>query len=85
MKKHPLLENYERFFGNILESKIDPDVVKKHASGYVGTDFAKKATDEDIKQMVELMDEMTRIHNTQILPIKQQINFLRKKYKLKAI
>lgn len=59
------------------------EAIKKSMMGYVGADFAKKATNEDIIAMADLKDELAQIHNTKIKPVNDKINKLRKKYKLK--
>ena len=65
------------------KSHKDPDRIRKYAPGYVGEEFAKKASDEDLLVMVELLDEKALIINSQITPINDKINALRKKYNLK--
>lgn len=69
----------------LVISSIDPDQVRNTSPGYIGSDFAKKADDEDIIRMVELKDQKATIYNSEILPIIEQINRLRKKYKLKPM
>lgn len=59
--------------------------IRTSMQGYVGKKFASKASDEDILKMVYLNDELANIHNAKIKPLKDQINILRKKYKLKPI
>ena len=61
------------------------ETIRKSMPGYIGADFAKKAhDDDDVIGMADLKDELAAIHNSQIKPIKDKINALRKKYKLKA-
>ena len=60
------------------------DYVRKNAPGYVGTKFAKKASDEDILSMVDLKDEHAEIYNSKMKPIQDKIDALNKKYGIKA-
>jgi len=59
------------------------ELIKKSMPGFVGQDFAKKASNEDILAMADLKDELAAIHNTYVLPVNKKVNDLRKKYKLK--
>jgi hypothetical protein len=63
----------------------NPDVIRKNASGYVGTKFAKKADDHDIIKMVQLKDQSAKVYNQQLLPFHKEIGELYKKYKIKSI
>ena len=78
----------EREFGkkvneNIKEA-VSADQIRQSMSGFVGTKFAKKASDEDIMKMVGLKDKIAKIHNSEILPIQKQIDALYKQYKIKS-
>jgi hypothetical protein len=80
-----MVENFTDFVNEQNDDKSDrsPDKIRKNSPGYVGEDFAKKASDEDLLAMVELLDKHANIYNSQILPIKKSVDALRKKYKLK--
>lgn len=59
------------------------DDIKQHANGFVGgNEFTDKASDEDIVEMARLKDEYGIARNRYIIPITNQINAIRKKYKL---
>lgn len=71
---------------NLDESKTykgeTADDIRNGMPGFIGPDFAKKADDADIIKMAELMDELATMRN-KMLPTVNEINKLRKKYKLK--
>lgn len=58
------------------------DDIRSGMPGFVGMDFAKKAEDDDIIKMAELMDKHSEMKN-KMKPIVDDINKLRKKYRLK--
>lgn len=58
------------------------DDIRSGMPGFVGMDFAKKAEDDDIIKMAELMDKHSEMKN-KMKPIVDEINKLRKKYRLK--
>ena len=60
------------------------DTIRKSMPGFVGADFAKKASDEDILAMSDLKDKHAAVFNKSIKPIADEITKLRKKYKLKS-
>jgi hypothetical protein len=72
---------------NLLEmsDKHKAELLRTSMRGYVGADFSKVASDEDLLKMSELNDEIANIYNQQIFPLKQRKNRLRKKYRLKPI
>lgn len=61
------------------------DEIRSGMPGFVGMDFAKKADDDDLVAMAKLKDERAKIFNNSLKPIDDQINKLRKKYRLKPI
>lgn len=66
-----------------LEEKEKVKFVKLSAPGYVGPEFASKASDEDILEMLNLKDEKARIYNSYIADLEKKIQALNKKYKIK--
>lgn len=76
-------------FNEFLEEASDIDkklkALKGSVIGHIGKDFAKKASDGDIIKMSDLKDELAAIHNQHIKPVTDQIDSLRKKYKLKPL
>jgi len=52
---------------------------------YVGPEFAKKASDEDLQLLVKLKGEKLKMHDKHIRPIEDQIAKLMKKYGIKGI
>ena len=87
------MKNYKEYIKEILNDKdivsekIDykkANLLRTNMPGYVGSDFAKKATDEDLLKMANLRDEYAKVFNQSISPIIKSINDLRKKYKLNS-
>jgi hypothetical protein len=62
----------------------DPQEIRDYYPGYVGTQFAGKATDEDIINMARLKDETARILNAEILPRVERIKALQLKYGIQS-
>lgn len=67
------------------ETDYNPDTIRNNMPGYVGNDFAKVAEDADLAEMAKLKNQKSKIYNGQILPLINQMNALRKKYKLSPI
>lgn len=67
-----------------LNEAVTADQIRQSMSGFVGSKFAKKASDEDIMKMVDFKDKIAKLHNTHILPIQKQIDALYKQYKIKS-
>ena len=59
------------------------DMIRKSMPGFVGPEFAKKASDEDILAMVDLKDQHAKIYNTYMKSINDKISKLQKKYRIK--
>ena len=71
---------FKKYF---VKEKVTADQLRKNMPGYIGTDIAKKGTDEDLLAIASLKDKLAQIKNNQIKPLRDQINNIRKKYKLK--
>ena len=75
--------------GRIKESTLNQidskrvSVIRTNMPGYVGTKFAKKASDEDILAMVDLKDQHAKIYNRYMKDINDKIQKLQKKYNIK--
>jgi hypothetical protein len=61
-------------------TEYHPQEIRDYYTGYVGTQFAGKATDEDLIKMARLQDERARIFNAEILPRVDRIKALQQKY-----
>lgn len=59
------------------------DTIRKSMPGYVGTKFAKKASDEDILTMADLKDQKAEIYNRYVKIVDDAIAKLQKKYNIK--
>lgn len=70
----------ERLSGKVNENKAEQ--IRKNMPGFIGTDFAKKADDDDIIAMADLQDQKARAYNSHMKPIFDKMDDLRKKYKL---
>lgn len=76
-------ESVKYFIGEGKKFKgSSADEIRSGMPGFVGMDFAKKAEDDDIIKMAELMDKHSEMTN-KMKPIVDEINKLRKKYRLK--
>jgi hypothetical protein len=67
---------------NELDTK-KADMIRKSMPGFVGPEFAKKASDEDILAMADLKDQHAKIYNTYMKSINDKISKLQKKYRIK--
>lgn len=75
-------------FKSIIESVNEVDTkkantIRKSMPGYVGPEFAKKASDEDILAMADLKDEKAKIYNRYLKDVMGKISNLQKKYNVK--
>jgi len=52
---------------------------------YVGPEFAKKASDEDLQLLVKLKGEKLKMHDKHVRPIEDQIAKLMKKYGIRGV
>jgi len=77
MTKIKLFENYFNEGAPSPRHFTSPD--------YVGPEFAKKASDEDIQLLVKLKGEKLKMHDKHVRPIEDQIAKLMKKYGIKGI
>ena len=59
------------------------NLLRTNMPGYVGTKFAKKASDEDILAMADLKDEKAKIYNRYLKDVMGKISKLQKKYNIK--
>jgi len=84
--------SYEKFRNKDLkEAKVsgikykgtDAEEIRTNMPGFIGPDFAKKASPEDIVKMAELKDKKTDAYNKYLGPVEKEIMNLRKKYKLR--
>jgi len=67
---------------NELDTK-KADMIRKSMPGFVGPEFAKKASDEDILAMADLKDQHAKIYNRYMKDINDKISKLQKKYRIK--
>ena len=77
MTKIKLFENYFNETAPSPRHFTSPD--------YVGPEFAKKASDEDVQLLVKLKGEKLKMHDKHVRPIEDQIAKLMKKYSIKGI
>ena len=61
------------------------NLLRTNMPGYVGTKFAKKASDEDLLKMADLKDKKAKIHNRDIAPLLMAQDKLYKSYKIKSV
>jgi hypothetical protein len=61
------------------------NLLRTNMPGYVGTKFAKKASDEDLIKMADLKTQKAKIHNKDIVPLLQAQDKLYKSYKIKSV
>jgi len=73
----------QELLNELDESKAD--TLRNNMPGFVGPDFAKKASDDDLEAMSDIMDTKAAVWNTKMKPLLDSANALRKKYKLKPI
>lgn len=65
----------------LLDETTNTDVVRNNAASYLGTDFVKVASDDDLMLMIDLRNQYVEIRN-KLSPILTKINDIRRKYKL---
>ena len=61
------------------------NLLRTNMPGYVGTKFAKKASDDDLIKMADLKDKRATIHNRDIAPLLMAQDKLYKSYKIKSV
>lgn len=66
------------------KDRLKVEHLRESIKGYVGPEFAKKATSEDILKMSDLKDERGCIYNSKLRPVFAQIDNLNKKYGIKS-
>ena len=82
------MKSYSEFLKTSMDESTDADklkMIKTQMQGYVGSDFVKKASDDDILAMIELKDKRAEMFNKYIRPIAEKETKLRQKYRLRAL
>ena len=81
-------KDIDSLVGETLNELSDKDtkkanLLRTNMPGYIGTKFAKKASDEDILAMAKLKDQKAKIYNRYVKVVDDAITKLQKKYRIK--